>query len=283
MTTTPPATITRVARDGAAVAAMPRLMVATPLYDGAQADYLRSLVGLVGVAEQRGLPCSYVWLSNNASINRVRNVLCGAFLQSDATHLLFLDSDIGFVPDDVIDMVARMQGDNRLAVMGAPYPKRRVNWSLVASAAAMGLGNGNPADLEKYSGIFVLEPLDPQASFRVDEPVELTRVGTALMMIRRDVIETLCARHPELRYNPDSMDRDCGLMTDHLHALFQPMIDPDSGHLMSDDYAFCRRVRDAGFRIWLAPWMRTSHTGPARFAGSLADLAQLSAAASTSV
>lgn len=283
MTTTPPATITRVARDGAAVAAMPRLMVATPLYDGAQADYLRSLVGLVGVAEQRGLPCSYVWLSNNASINRVRNVLCGAFLQSDATHLLFLDSDIGFVPDDVIDMVARMQGDNRLAVMGAPYPKRRVNWSLVASAAAMGLGNGNPADLEKYSGIFVLELLDPQASFRVDEPVELTRVGTALMMIRRDVIETLCARHPELRYNPDSMDRDCGLMTDHLHALFLPMIDPDSGHLMSDDYAFCRRVRDAGFRIWLAPWMRTSHTGPARFAGSLADLAQLSAAASTSV
>mgnify|MGYP006176108637 CR=1 FL=1 len=39
----------------------------------------------------------------------------------------------------MIDLVARMQADDRLAVIGAPYPKRRINWSLVASAAAKGL------------------------------------------------------------------------------------------------------------------------------------------------
>jgi hypothetical protein len=273
MTSTSPVTITPVTTAGS-----PSLLVATPLYDGAQADYLRSVIGLVGAAEKRGLPCSFAWLSNNASINRVRNVLSGAFLQSDATHLLFVDSDIGFGPDDVVDMVVRMQSDSRIAVMGAPCPKRRVNWQLVASAAARGLGNANPSDLEKYSGIFALDPLEPQASFRLDEPLELSRVGTGLMMIRRDVIETLCARHPELRFTPDQLDRESGLVGDHITALFQPLIDPDTGHLLSDDYAFCRRVRDAGYRIWLAPWMRTSHTGPARFAGTLSDLAALSAA-----
>lgn len=277
MTTTPPVMITPVGQ-ARAKAAVPSLLVATPLYGGAEADYLRSVIGLAGAASRLGMGCAFALLSNNASISRARNVLAGAFLQTDATHMVFIDGDIGFDPDVLIDLIIRMHGDDRLAVVGAPCPKRRTNWSLVASAAAKGLGQGNPADLEKFSGVFALDPLDPQASFRVDEMLELARVGTGLMVIRRDVIEAPCARHPELRYSPDALDRDSGLAAEHLHALFQPLIDPDSGHLMSDDYAFCRRVRDAGYRIWLAPWMRTSHTGPARFAGALADLAQLSAA-----
>ncbi len=258
-----------------------RLMVATPLYGGAEADYLRSVIGLTGAAARRGIACAFAFLSNNASISRARNVLAGAFLQSDATHMVFIDGDIGFDPDALLDLVARMQGDDRLAVVGAPCTKRQVNWTLVASAAAKGLGQGNPAELERYSVVFALDPLDPGANFRTDEPLELIRVGTGLMLIRRDVIETLAAKHSELRYTPDTLDRESGLVGGHLTALFQPMIDPDTGHLLSDDYAFCRRVRDAGFRIWLAPWMRTSHTGPARFAGALADLAALSAAPAT--
>lgn len=258
--------------------AVVRLMVATPLYDGAQADYLRSVVGLTGAAERAGVGCTFAWLSNNAVIDRARNVLAAAFLQSDATHLVFIDGDIGFVPEGVIDLVARMQADDRLAVIGAPCPKRRINWSLVASAAAKGLGAGNPAALERFSGLFPLDPLEPADSFALDAPIELVRVGTGLMVIRRDVIEALCAAHPELRYAADQLDRDSGLAGDQLTALFMPLIDPDTGHMLSDDYAFCHRVRAAGFRIWLAPWMRTSHTGPARFTASLADLAQLSAA-----
>jgi hypothetical protein len=254
-----------------------RLLVATPLYDGAQADYLRSVVGLSGAAERAGFACSFAWLSNNASIDRARNALAAAFLQSDATHLVFIDGDIGFLPEELVDAVARMQADDRLAVLGAPCPKRRINWGLVASAAAKGLGEGNPMMLERYSGLFAIDLADPDGQFPLGEPIELLRAGTGLMVIRRDVIEALAARHAELRYMPDQLDRDSGLAADTITALFQPLIDPETGHLLSDDYAFCHRARAAGYRIWLAPWMRTTHTGPARFAGTLADLAQLSA------
>ncbi len=255
-----------------------RLMVATPLYDGAQADYLRSVVGLTGAAERAGIGCSFAWLSNNAVIDRARNVLAAAFLQSDATHLAFIDGDIGFVPEDLLDLVARMESDPALAVIGAPYPKRIVNWKLVAAAAARGLGREDPAQLERFSGVFALDPVEPGGSVRIDAPFEVLRAGTGLMVIRRDVIETLVRRHPELRYAADQLDRDSGLVGDTLTALFHPLIDPQTGHMLSDDYAFCHRARAAGFRLWIAPWMRTSHTGPARFAGALADLAQLSAA-----
>jgi len=254
-----------------------RLLVATPLYDGAQADYLRSVVGLAGAAERAGFACAFAWLSNNASIDRARNALAAAFLQSDATHLVFIDGDIGFVPEELVDAVTRMVADDRLAVLGAPYPKRRINWGLVASAAAKGFAAENPAMLERYSGVFAIDLADPAGQFPLGEPIELLRAGTGLMVVRRDVIEALAARHPELRYVPDQLDRDSGLAAETIIALFQPLIDPESGHLLSEDYAFCHRVRAAGYRIWLAPWMRTTHTGPARFAGTLADLAQLSA------
>ncbi|MCR9179055.1 MAG: hypothetical protein NXH71_02325 [Erythrobacteraceae bacterium] len=271
MTGEPPVTITKVRS----------LMVATPLYDGAQADYLRSIIGLIGAAQQRGIDCSFAYLSNNASITRVRNILLGTFLRSSATHLLFVDNDIGFVPEQVLTLIDQMQADDRLAVVGAPCPKRRVNWKLVASACEKGLGKANPAELERFSGVFALEPLDPAAGVRVDQPLEVARIGTGLMMIRRNVITELCQRYPELRFRPDPQDMMDGQIEGDLFALFQPLIHPDTGHLMSDDYAFCHRARDAGYRIWAAPWMRTSHTGPARFAGALADLVQLSAAGST--
>lgn len=259
-------------------AAPPRLMIATPLYGGAEADYLRSVVGLTGAAERAGVACNFAWLSNNAVIDRARNLLAAKFLASDATHLVFIDGDIGFEPEQLIALVRQMQADDSLAVVGAPCPKRRVNWTLVASAAAKGLAADNPAALERFSGVFAIDLVDPAGQFRMDQPIELVRVGTGLMAIRRDVIETLCQRHPELRYTADQLDRDSGLTAGQLTALFQPLIDPDTGHLLSDDYAFCHRVRAAGFRLWLAPWMRTTHTGPARFGGTLADLAALSAA-----
>lgn len=252
-------------------------MVATPLYGGAEGDYLRSVVGLAGAAERAGVPCAFAWLSNNPVIDRARNVLAAAFLQSDATHLVFIDADVGFVPEELLGLVQRMAGDHALAVVGAPYPKRRINWSLVASAAAKGLGDGNPSALEKFSGVFAFEPLKPSARFALDQPIELKHAGTGLMVIRRDVIETLVSRHPELGYVADALDRESGLVEDRLTALFQPLIDRETGHMLSDDYAFCHRVRAAGYRIWLAGWMRTSHTGPARFAATLSNLAQLSA------
>ena len=107
-------------------------------------------------------------------------------------------------------------------------------------------------------------------------------LGTGLMLIRRDVVETLGARHPELAFRTDARDRQGTGVRESVHALFLPEIDPSSGLMLSEDYAFCRRARDAGFRIWLAPWVRTTHSGPATFRGSLADLAPLFASSSDS-
>lgn len=259
-----------------------RLMVATPIYDAAHGTYVRSALALALAAQRHGITVDFAFILHQPSINRARNMLAHTFRNSDFTHMLFIDSDIDFAADDIFSMVRAMAGHPECAILGGPVPRRAISWGNVARAAQMGLADANPADLARYSGDFAFGFLQPDQSFALTDLVELSRLGTGLMLIRRDVIDTLCDRHPELIYRPDAEERRGYGLGEEVHAIFQPMIEPGSQHMLSDDYAFCRRARDAGFRIWLAPWVKTAHSGPATFSGSLTDLAPLFAAPSAS-
>ncbi len=255
-----------------------RLMVATPIYEGAQGGYVRAALGLALQAQAAGVPVRFEFILYQPSITRARNLLAGMFLASDCTHLLFVDADIDFTAGDVFSMVRAMDGHPECGVLGAAYPRRMINWRNVAEAARKGFGADNPAEIGRFAGEFALQFLNPQQSFALTDLVELTRLGTALMLIRRDVLEGTARANPDILFRPDPAERETHRLGEFAHAFFYPMIDPDTRSLLSDDYAFCRRIRDAGFRIWLAPWVRTTHSGPAVFQGSLADVAQLQAA-----
>lgn len=252
-----------------------RLMVATPIYDGAQGTYVRAALGLAMAAPAQGMPVRFEFILHEALVHRARSLLADLFVQSDCTHLLFVDADIDFVAADIFAMIEAMAARPDCAILGAAVPRRTVNWPQVARAAERGLAKDDAADLARYAGDFALSFLRADERFALTDLVELSQLGTGLMLIRRDVVETLCAQRPELRFRTDARDRQGTGVRENVHALFLPEIDRTSGLMLSEDYAFCRRARDAGFRIWLAPWVRTTHSGPAIFRGSLADLAPL--------
>ena len=259
-----------------------RLMVATPIYDGAQGTYVRSALDLALKAQAQGISVRFEFILYQPSITRARNILAAMFLASDCTHMLFVDADIDFTSDDVFSMVQAMAARPECAVLGAAYPRRMVNWRNVALAVERGFGKEDPADLARFAGDFALHFLDPDQSFALTDLVELARLGTAMMLIRRDVFETLRATLPDITFRPDPAERAAHGVAECEAACFSPMIEAETQALLSDDYAFCRRVRDAGFRIWLAPWVSTTHSGPAIFRGSLTDIAQLLSANSAS-
>jgi hypothetical protein len=265
MTATPPIKITR----------DKRLMVASVLSGGAAAEHLRSVVGLAWRARERADNCAFVCMEAGDVADRVRNALLAAFLASDCTHLLLVDGAIGFDPAQVLDLLELMERDPAYAMMAAACPAAQINWSLVAAAHAAGVGADNPALLARFAGQFSLDLVRPEAGIALDQPVELTGIETGLLLIRRSVIETLCERHGELAYVPEPRDCVPGALREVVHALFQSTVDPASGRLLAGTMLFCYRARSAGFRLWLAPWLRTSNTAPARFDSALADLAAL--------
>ena len=252
-----------------------RLMVATPIYEGAQGTYVRAALDLALRAQAMGVSVRFEFILYQPSITRARNMLTAMFLASDCTHMLFVDADIDFSADDVFSMVRAMEAHPEVGILGGAYPRRMVNWRNIARAVELGLAKDNPAELARYAGEFALHFLHPDQRFKMTDLVELSRLGTAMMLIRRDVLEGMHAALPELVFRPDPAERQAHGVGELEPAFFCPLIEPESQALLSDDYAFCRRARDAGFRIWLAPWVRTTHAGPTVFSGTLADTVQL--------
>jgi hypothetical protein len=87
------------------------------------------------------------------------------------------------------------------------------------------------------------------------------------MLIRRAVFLRLIAAFPETRYSAAHTQLIPSASANQ-YALFDTMIDPETGHYLSEDYAFCRRWRSIGGRLWLDTRGKLSHIGTHEFDGA---------------
>jgi hypothetical protein len=282
------------------------------MYAGAcHFTYAFALAQLATLCAQLGIALRLYFACHEALITRARNATVDEFLRAGDDHLIFIDADIGFDARDVIEAMA-LQALSAEApaydVLAAPYPLKRLAWDQIREAARRGLGEADAAHLAHHACEIQVSPLDP-APFPVDRPVEVLQAGTGFMMIRRETFDRYRAFYPHRRYVPERLGIEAGAQG-WIHAFFDTEIDGRQAHLadeirafltaspqathaelrafldadddgqaayshryLSEDYAFCRRVRAAGMRVWLCPWMAPTHTGSHTFAGSLLDLA----------
>ncbi len=224
----------------------------------------------------------FFYLFNESLITRARNYLVDEFLRSDFTHLMFIDSDIGFNANDVIalSVIANQEGKD---VVCGPYPKKCISWEKIKRAVDKGFADKNASSLEAYVGDYVFNPTNSATEIRLDEPVEVLEGGTGFMMIPRRTLEKYIEAYPELRYLPDHVRSEHFDGSREISAVFDTVIDPTTRRYLSEDYMFCQYVQKLGMKTWLCPWMQLNHTGTYTFGGSLLDLAQIGAAATADV
>ncbi len=82
------------------------LYLATNCYGGqASAAYMQSVLALRAACAARGVGLHVELGGGEALIGRARAAMMAKFLASPATHLLFIDSDVGFDPEAVLKML----------------------------------------------------------------------------------------------------------------------------------------------------------------------------------
>lgn len=258
-----------------------KLFVATPMYGGMNHGmYMKSCLDLQNIMMKYQIEIKFSFLFNESLITRARNYLVDEFLRSDCTHLLFIDSDIHFNPKDVIALLG-LDKD----VIGAPYPKKSINWKNIAHAMKKKHENNEelePGELADLVGDYVFNVVRGTKQFTVTEPLEVLEIGTGFMMINREVFKKLEEAFPNLRYKPDHMGQKNFDGSRYIHAYFDTIIDTKdsatgggSDRYLSEDYMFCQLWRKIGGKVYLCPWMRTSHIGTYAFAGNLPKIAAL--------
>jgi len=291
-----------------------KLFLAVPMYGGQCAGmFTRSVADLSAVCTKHGIPLQLFFLFNESLITRARNYCVDEFMRSGATHLMFIDSDIGFNPQDVIAMLAMQDDESPYDVIGGPYPKKCISWEKIKQAVDKGMADDNPNQLEKYVGDYVFNPKTTQREIPLNQPVEVLEIGTGFMMVRRKTFEDYQKAYPHLYYKPDHVRTehfdgtreimayfDCvidrGYGYENLHQLLRDVADGKEGlqdiakrmvdgeqhsskRYLSEDYMFCYNVQRMGGKVFFCPWMQLQHVGSYVFGGSLADLASIGASA----
>jgi hypothetical protein len=253
------------------------LFVATPMYGGmAHGMYVKASLDLQALMSKYGVETRFSFLFNESLITRARNYLVDEFLRSDCTHLLFIDSDVHYNPQDVVALLA-LDKD----VIGGPYPKKAINWNNIALAARKHPDLA-PQELENLVGDYVFNVVKGTQQFSVTEPLEVLEIGTGYMMVKREVFPILEEKYPQLRYKPDHVGQAHFDGSRYIHAYFDTVIDTldsatggGSERYLSEDYMFCQLWRKTGGSIFLCPWMKTQHIGTYPFTGNLSKIAEL--------
>ena len=258
-----------------------KIFVATPMYGGmCGGQYTKSTADLSKLAMHYGMEIEFFYLFNESLITRARNYCVDEFLRNENfTHLMFIDSDIGFNANDVLSLAALASPDSEYDILCGPYPKKTISWEKIKMAVDKGFADENPQTLANNVGDYVFNPAEGQTEIALNAPVEVLEGGTGFMMIQRKTFEKSAEAYPELMYLPDHVRSDHFDGTREIMCYFDALIDPKSKRYLSEDYMFCQWAREAGLKVWMCPWMNMSHTGSYVFGGSLIDLANIGAAA----
>jgi hypothetical protein len=187
-----------------------------------------------------GIGCGIGTISH-PDIGEVRNMMLSMWFYEmpQHSHMLFVDADMGFPPELVLDMLAFNE-----PCVGAMYRKKgfEVEW------AASGI-EGTPEARGGY--------------------MELAGLGMGCFLIRRDAVQAMIDHFPDLVQPTDDYELR-GLLTPCPPMLlrFFDGIDRGSKGRVSEDISFCMRYRETGGKVWGAGHYEITHEGPAPFIGS---------------
>jgi hypothetical protein len=243
-----------------AAAASINLVIATPCFGGQiSVLYAASLFKLQKLIRgYGGLNLKILFKDGDALITRARASLVSQFLDDpDATHLLFIDADIGFEPEQVLRLI-----ECGADMCAAIYPIKRIDWDKVRTSIKVARPNPAAAAFN-----YVFEVDDPAAVIERGGFVRVRYAGTGFLMIRRQALQRICSHYPQLQYKRDH-SIDATTASGNRFALFECMIAED-GTYLSEDFAFCKRWIDMGGEIWADLNSKLDHVGPMTFCGDL--------------
>lgn len=204
-----------------------KLMVAIPCYGSVPMDFASCLLSL-----QSKPPCNLdIRFTNGDSlVTRARNTLAADFVESNCSHVLWIDSDIVFSPWHV----ARLM-EHKEDVVGGLYPKKQPG----------------PA-------AWVLNTLDDKTEPRADGLQQVKYVGSGFMRVTRRVFDQVrLAWEKQIGFRPDGVDR--------AEWDFWPVgiyrYKDGSRRYLSEDWYFCQRWRDMGGSVWADTRCWVKHIG----------------------
>jgi hypothetical protein len=212
-------------------------------------EFTSSVLSLIQACNAIGVRTAFFSICNESLVQRARNYIADEFLRSNFTHLLFVDTDIIFTPDQVIHLLRTGK-----ELIGAQYPKKTIPWNEMRTFVQA----GETDHLDRIAGGLVYNG-------PCEDIVETDILMTGFMLVERSVFLKLTLAYPEYYYRPDHERLENFCSKRQIQLFFSSEIDPETQRLVSEYEFFCKMWRKIGGKIYTCPKIVIQHIGPILF------------------
>lgn len=205
-----------------------KLFLAVPCYEGIGAGCAYTLFQFGQALKEAGIEVELSIYTGNCHVDDGRNRLVRDFLMSDCTDMVFLDADVGCPPSNLTQLL----GYDADVVAGV-YPKK----------------NGD----DQYP----VKMLPGEMWSDSRGLLEVQAVPTGFLRMRRHVLERMAAEAVQYNAKNDAPSA--------IPLIFERQV--HDGTRWGGDYVFCRKWREMGGKVHIAPEMIFEHSGPDTWSG----------------
>lgn len=207
-----------------------KVFIATPAYSGkVHIQYALSYADTVATLMKHGIEVTPRITASGSLLVAERNRLVQAFWESDCTHMLCIDGDLGWPAQAVLAM---LEADKEF--VAGVYPARG------------------------HEHTFLFRPVKEPNSERIVTEKHLLKmqyIPAGFMLISRSCIQKMRDKHSDLFYEP----KDPRNNPEPGYCFFNTEV--YEGEFWGEDFVFCRKAREAGVEIWVDPLIQFDHDG----------------------
>jgi hypothetical protein len=207
-----------------------KVMIATPAYSGkVDIPYALSFSQTVQLLSVHKIQVQPFISASGSLLVAERNRIVQAFWESDCTHILCIDSDLGWPAQAVLAML-----ESEKEFVAGVYPARGV----------------------KNTFLF-REEKSAAGTFIVDKHlIKMQYIPAGFMLLARSAIQKMRDFHPDLYFEPKDKSVDNPSAG---YCFFNTEV--WDGEFWGEDFVFCRKAREAGVEIWVDPLIQFDHAG----------------------
>ena len=240
------------------------LFVATPVHSECSIHYTQALLELQQLCMKNKIKITFS-LIKSSLVTQGRNLCVAGFLESNYTHMLFVDSDIYFDSPSILEMIKK---DKEL--LSIPYPLKTIMWDKALCRIKEG-SIKTINDLKKSFNTYPMK-VENNDNINVDNGVmEVTHSPTGCMMIKRSVFDKMIKAYPDKNIVQKTVINGEYVDKPNLWNFFDTLHDPRTKTYMGEDFSFCQRWKDIGGKCYAYVNDTIIHIGEHQYEGRFAD------------
>lgn len=216
--------------------------IATPTYGSLYPMWNHSKDAIKDHLVANDVSVTVAVLEGNCHVDDARNDMCRMFLESDATHLFFLDGDVAGSPASVFNML-----QYGVDIIAGVYPYKNDE-------------EGFPVML-------------PEGDLQMEKGlVRALGVPGGFLLLSRKVVQAAYDRSAKKGKWANKGNYGSLPVTEIFYRksqLVEGATGPINKKRRSGDYQFCADMRHIGFDVWVEPNLTLSHTGTKTWVGNI--------------